>query len=64
MALHLMTLGARLSFTLTLALVAADLASQLGPLAQRPIWFGLAGGTAALVFWKMWGWILKRVGIS
>jgi hypothetical protein len=63
-ALRLTAFGARASFTFTLALVAADLASQVAPAAQRPLWFGLAGGTAALGFWKMWDRILKRVGIS
>lgn len=63
-ALRLTALGARASFTFTLALVAADLASQVVPVAPRPLWFGLAGGTAALGFWRMWGWILRRVGIE
>jgi hypothetical protein len=40
------------------------LASQLAPPHERALWFGLAGGTAALAFWRMWGWILRRVGIS
>jgi hypothetical protein len=62
MALRLTAFGARASFTFTLALVVADVASQVAPPAQRPLWFGLAGGTTALAFWKMWGWILKRVG--
>jgi hypothetical protein len=64
MALRLTAFGARASFTFTLALVAADLAGQMAPLTQRSLWFGLAGGTAALGFWKMWGWILNRVGIG
>jgi hypothetical protein len=64
MALRLTALGARAAFTFTLALVAADIASQFSPPVQRPIWFGLAGGTAALAFWKMWGWIFKWVGIG
>jgi hypothetical protein len=51
-------------FTFSLALVAADISGQIAPPHQRALWFALAGGTAALGFWKMWGWILKRVGIS
>jgi hypothetical protein len=62
-ALRLTAFGARASFTLTLALVAADIASQLAAPHERPIWFGIAGGTMALCAWRMWGWILKRVGI-
>ena len=27
-------------------------------------WFALAGGTAALISWRLWGLILRRVGIS
>jgi hypothetical protein len=64
LALRLTALGVQAGFTFSLALVAADIASQLAPLHQRDIWFGLAGGTAALGFWRGWGWILKRVGIA
>jgi hypothetical protein len=63
-ALRLTAFGARASFTFTLALVASDIASQLAPPHERALWFGLAGGTAALGFWRMWRWILRRVGIS
>jgi hypothetical protein len=63
-ALRLTAFGARASFTFTLALVAADLASQMAAPDARPLWFGLAGGTAALGFWRMWGWILRRIGIE
>lgn len=38
-----------------------DIASQLAPPQQRSLWFELAGGTAALLSWRMWGWILRRV---
>lgn len=64
LAFRLTALGARAAFTFSLALVAADLAEQVAPLYQRALWFGLAAGTAALAFRRMWGWILKRVGIS
>jgi hypothetical protein len=64
LAPRLTAFGARASFTFTLALVVADIASQLGSPHQRGLWFGIAGGTAALGFWKMWGWILRRVGIE
>ena len=64
MALRLTAFGARASFTFTLALVVADVASQLALPHQRGLCFALAGGTAALGLWKMWGWILRRVGIS
>jgi hypothetical protein len=64
MALRLTALGVQVGFTFSLALLAADLASQLASPHRQSIWFGLAGGTAALVLWRMWGWILRRVGIS
>jgi hypothetical protein len=64
LALRLTALGVQVGFTFSLALVAADIASQLAPLHQHTLWFGLAGGTAALCAWRMWGWILKRVGIA
>jgi hypothetical protein len=63
-ALRLTALGARASFTFTLALVAADLAGQMAPPHQSGLWFGVAGGTAALALWRMWGRILRRVGIE
>jgi hypothetical protein len=63
-ALRLTALGAQTGFALAMALLVADLASQLAPPNQRAVWFGLAGGTAALGFWRMWGWILRRVGIE
>ena len=64
LALRLTALGAQAGFTFSMALVAADIAGQLAPPHQRSLWFGLGGGTAALLSWRMWGWILKRVGIS
>ena len=63
-ALRITAFGAGASFTFTLAFVAADLASQVGSAAQQPLWFGLADGTAALGFWKMWDWISRRVRIT
>jgi hypothetical protein len=62
-AIRLTALGGQAGFTFSMALVAADIAGQLAPPHQRPIWFGLAGGTAALLSWWMWGRILKRIGI-
>jgi hypothetical protein len=64
LALRLTALGVQIGFTFSMALVVADIASQLAALHQRGLWFGIAGGTAALGFWKMWGWILRRVGIE
>jgi hypothetical protein len=64
LALRLTAFGVQVGFAFSMALVVADLASQLAPPHQRALWFGLAGGTAALGFWKIWGWILSRVGIS
>jgi hypothetical protein len=64
LALRLTALGVQAGFTLSMALVAADIAGQLAPPHQRALWFGLGGGTAALLSWRMWGWILKRVGIA
>jgi hypothetical protein len=64
LALRLTALGVQGGFTFSLALVAADIAGQLAPPHQRALWYGLTGGTAALAAWRMWGWILKRVGIS
>ena len=64
LALRLTARGVQAGFTFSLALVAADIASQLAPPHQGALWFGLGGGTAALAAWRMWGWILRRVGIS
>lgn len=64
LALRLTVLGVQAGFTFSMALVAADIAGQLVPQHQRALWFGLAGGTTALGFWRMWGWILRRVGIE
>lgn len=64
LALRLTALGVQAGFTFSMALVAADIASQFAPPHQRSLGFGVAGGTAALCAWRMWGWILKRVGIS
>lgn len=62
-ALRLTAWGAQSAFTLALALTIADVASQLAPPHRHGLWFALVGGTAALGFWRMWGWIWKRVGI-
>ena len=64
MALRLTALGVRVGFTFSLALLVADIASRVAPPHRQSIWVGLAGGTSALAFWRMWGWILGRVGIS
>ena len=64
LALRLTGLGVQIGFAFSMALVVADLASQLAPPHQRGLWFGLVSGSAALGFSKMWGWILKPVGIS
>lgn len=64
LALRLTALGAQAAFTFTLALVVADVASQLALPHQRGLCFALGGATAALGFWRMWGWIWKKVGIS
>jgi hypothetical protein len=63
-ALRLTAFAVQIGFAFSMALVVADLASQLVPPRQRALWFGIAGGTAALGFWRMWGVILKRVGIK
>jgi hypothetical protein len=63
-ALRWTALGARIGFTVSLSLVAADVASQFPQPDRQAIVFGLAGGTAALLVWRLWGWLLKRVGIS
>jgi hypothetical protein len=64
LALRLTALGVQVGFAFSMSLVVADLASQLAQPHQRALWFGIAGGTAALGFWRMWGWILRRVGIE
>jgi len=64
LALRLTALGVQVGFTFSLALVVADVASQVAAPHQRSLGFGVAGGTAALGFWRMWGWILRRVGIE
>ncbi len=64
LALRLTALGVQIGFAFSVALVAADLASQLARPHRRALWFGATGGTAALAFWKMLGWILRRVGIE
>lgn len=64
LALRLTAWGARAAFTFTLALVVADIASQLALPHQRGLCFAVGGGTAALVFWRMWRWIWKKAGIS
>jgi hypothetical protein len=46
--------------TFSLAIGAADVASQHAPPHERAIWFGVAGGTTALCAWLGWGWLLKR----
>jgi len=63
MALRLTALGAQVAFTFALALTVADVAGQFAPPHRQQLWFALAGGTAALGFWRMWGWIWNRVGI-
>jgi hypothetical protein len=64
LALRLTAIGVQVGFTFSLALVAADIAGQVAPPHHDVLWFGLAGGTVALAAWRVWGWILKRVGIS
>jgi hypothetical protein len=63
-ALRWTALGVRVGFTFSLSLVVADIASQFPPPHRQAIVFGLAGGTAALVAWRFWGWLLRRVGIT
>jgi hypothetical protein len=63
-ALRITSLGARAGFTFSVALIVADLASQLAPPHRGGGFFGVAGGTTALSAWRMWSWIFRRVGIS
>jgi hypothetical protein len=53
-------LAVQVCVTFSLAIGAADVASQYAPPHQRAIWFGVAGGTTALCAWLGWGWLLKR----
>jgi hypothetical protein len=46
--------------TFSLASGAADVASQHAAPHQRPIWFGVVGGTTALCVWYGWNWLVKR----
>jgi hypothetical protein len=58
--------GARFGFAFSMALVAADLSAQFAPPSRpelRPILFGLAGGTASLLAWRLLGAIFNRVGV-
>jgi hypothetical protein len=63
-ALRWTALGAQFGLAFSIALAAADIVSQFAPRHQRAIFFGLAGGTVALVGWKFFGWIFERVGTS
>jgi hypothetical protein len=53
-------LAVRACVTFSLAIGAADVASQHAPPHQRAIWFGLAGGTTAMCAWLGWSWLSKR----
>ena len=53
----------QVGFVFSMAVVVADIAGQLAAPDQGAVSFGLGGETAALGFWRMWGWILKWVGI-
>jgi len=47
--------------TASIALFVADVASQLAP--RHPgLLFGIAGGTAALLAWRLLGRFFRRVG--
>jgi hypothetical protein len=60
-ALRVTTLGALAGISLAPATVVADLASQCAPAEQRAIWYGVAGGTTALLTWRLVRWIAKRI---
>jgi hypothetical protein len=50
----------RACVTFSLAIGAADVASQHAPPSQRVIWFALVGGTTAMCAWLGWGWLTKK----
>lgn len=63
-AIRLTALGGQVAFTFSVAIAPADIVSQFASNGRREIWFSVVGGTAALVAWRLWGWIFRKVGIS
>ena len=63
-AIRLTALGGQVAFTFSVAIAPADIVSQFASHDRRELWFSIVGGTAALVAWRLWGWIFRKVGIS
>jgi len=60
-ALRITSLGAQVGLTASIALLAADIAAQLMP--RHPAMsFGVAGGTSALLGWRLLGRFFRRYG--
>ena len=52
-------LGARVGVTATFAIVGAELCIYYVPTAAKEIVFAISGAICAVLYWRLWSWVMS-----
>lgn len=56
---QLTKLGARVGVTATFAILGAQLGSYFAPPAAREVVFVISGAVCAVLYWRLWSWVMS-----
>jgi hypothetical protein len=56
---RLTKLGARVGITTTFAILGAELCSYHAPPAMKGVFFAISGAIWAVLYWRLWSWVMS-----